>query len=171
MQILHAHSSSLSSLPRCYFMYEFSVNHMRTTNAHNSLSAQSDQPLCCLLLKNCFCQFWFSGRCEGICLKLCIPGIFNRNIWDANSTGSSQTCDFQSHQDLLNCLTKKLNHKFTIYLKFIAINTGPEMSCFEVSGSTLLLGLFGIIYACLLQYLQSLNNTKLFAQSALLPMK
>ena len=54
MQILHAHSSSMSSLPRCYFMHEFSVNHMRTTNAHNSLSAQSDQPLCCLLLKNLF---------------------------------------------------------------------------------------------------------------------
>ena len=53
MQIIHAHSSSLSSLPRCYFMHEFSVNHMRTTNAHNRLhvSAQSDQPLCCLLLK------------------------------------------------------------------------------------------------------------------------
>ena len=54
MQILHAHSSSLSSLPRCYFMHEFLVNHMRTTNAHNSLSAQSDQPLCCLLLKKLF---------------------------------------------------------------------------------------------------------------------
>ena len=25
-------------------MHEFSVNHMRTTNAHNSLSAQSDKP-------------------------------------------------------------------------------------------------------------------------------
>ena len=37
------------------------------------------------------------------------------------------------------------------------------MSCYEVSGSTLLIGLFGIIYACLLQYLQSLNNTKLSA--------
>ena len=60
--------------------------------------------VCCW--KICFCQFWFSGRCEGICLKLCIPGIFNRNIWDANSTGSGQTCDFQSHQDLLNCPTK-----------------------------------------------------------------
>ena len=46
MQILHAHSSFLSSLPRCYYMHEFSVNHMRKTNAHNSLSAQSDQPYC-----------------------------------------------------------------------------------------------------------------------------
>ena len=27
MQILHAHSSSLSSLPRCYFMHEFSVKY------------------------------------------------------------------------------------------------------------------------------------------------
>ena len=46
MQILHAHSSFLPSLPRCYYMHEFSVNHMRKTNAHNSLSAQSDQPYC-----------------------------------------------------------------------------------------------------------------------------
>ena len=90
-QILHAHSSFLSTLPRCYIMQEFSVNHMRTTNAHNSLSAQSDRPHCCLLLKNCSCQFWFSGRCEGICLNLCILGIFNRNIWDANKLGSGQT--------------------------------------------------------------------------------
>ena len=27
-------------------------DHMRTTNAHNSLSAHSDQPDCCLLLNN-----------------------------------------------------------------------------------------------------------------------
>ena len=54
MQILHAHGSFLSSLPRCYFMHEFSVNHMRTTNAHNNLSAQSDQLHCFLLLKKLF---------------------------------------------------------------------------------------------------------------------
>ena len=39
------------AVPRCYYMHEFSVNHMRTKNAHNTLSAQSDQPHCCLLLK------------------------------------------------------------------------------------------------------------------------
>ena len=42
-------------------------------------------------------------------------------------------------------------------ISYIANNTGPERDVllYEVSGSTLLLGLFGIIYACLLQYLQS----------------
>ena len=99
MQILHAHSSFLSSLPSCYYMNEFSVNHMRTTNAHNSLSAQPDQPHCYT-----FYKFWFLCRCEGICLNPCLLGIFNRNIWNANSNGSGQTCDVKSQQDLCRSL-------------------------------------------------------------------
>ena len=60
VHILHAHSSFLSSLPRCYYKHDFSVNHtckMRTTYAHNNLSAQSDQPIAVerpLPFINCF---------------------------------------------------------------------------------------------------------------------
>ena len=65
------------------------VNHLRTTNAHNTLSAQSDQPHCCLLLK--YIYLVSSGSQLGV--YLCILGMFNRNIWKANSNGSGQTCD------------------------------------------------------------------------------
>ena len=99
-------------------MHEFSVNHMRTTNSHNTLSAQSDQPHCCLLLKylylflNCFVS---SGSQAG------------RNIWNADSNDSGQTCDVQSRKDICRSLklkicpknlmtSQKLYHKFTIYL-------------------------------------------------------
>ena len=49
--ILNAHGIFLSSLPRCYYKHDFSVNHMRTTYAHNNLYARSVQPHCCLQLK------------------------------------------------------------------------------------------------------------------------
>ena len=50
VQKLHDHSSFLSTISRCYYKHDFSViNHIRTTNAHNNLSAQSDQPHCCFL--------------------------------------------------------------------------------------------------------------------------
>ena len=45
VHILHAHSSFLSSLPRCYYKHDFSVNHIRTTYRHNNLSAQCDQSI------------------------------------------------------------------------------------------------------------------------------
>ena len=117
-------------------MHEFSVNHTRTTNVHNTLSAQSDQPPeIPLPFINCFVS---SGSQASV--YLCILGIFNRNIWNANSNGSGQTCDVQSHQDICRSLKlkicpkilmtsqktgtyivydpcKKLYHKFTIYLK------------------------------------------------------
>ena len=90
------------------------------------------------------------SACKGICLNLCILGIFNRNIWNANSNGSGQTCDVQSHQDLcrslklkfarrIEWLHKKVYHKFTIYLnvKYCKQYRPGEISCYEVSGSTL----------------------------------
>ena len=71
---------------------------------------------------NCFVS---SGSQAGV--YLCILGIFNRNIWNANSNGSGQTCDVQSRQDICRSLklkicpknlmtSQKLYHKFTIYL-------------------------------------------------------
>ena len=86
-------------------MHEFSVNHMRKTNAHNTLPAQSDQPQKLFAAEiplpfiNCFVS---SGSQAGV--YLCILGIFNRNIWNANSNGSGQTCDVQSRQDLCRSL-------------------------------------------------------------------
>ena len=53
-------------------MHGFSVNHMRTTNSHNTLSARSDQaPLLFaaeipLPFIKKICQFWFSGRCVSL---------------------------------------------------------------------------------------------------------
>ena len=73
-------------------MHEFSVNHMRTTNAQNTLSAQSDMPHCCLLLK----YLYLLKIVLSAGVYLYILGIFNRNIWNANSNGSGQTCDVQS---------------------------------------------------------------------------
>ena len=107
---INVHSSFLSSLPRCYYMHEFSVNHMRTTNALNTLSAQSDQPHCCLLLKY---LYLLSIGLSILVLRpyLCILGIFNRNIWNANSNGSGQTCDVQSRQDICRSLKLKIYPK------------------------------------------------------------
>ena len=93
-------------------MHEFSVNHMRKTNAHNTLSAQSDQPQKLFAAEkplpfiNCFVS---SGSQAGV--YLCILGIFNRNIWNANSNGSGQTCDVQSRKDLCRSLKLKLCQK------------------------------------------------------------
>ena len=47
---------------------------------------------------NCFVS---SGSQAGV-------GIFNRNIWNANSNGSGQTCDVQSHQDICRSLKLKI---------------------------------------------------------------
>ena len=101
VHILHAHSSFLSSLQRCNYEHDFSVNHMRTTYAHNNLSAQSDQPIavCCwktftfykLFLVSSSPHWSRSARCDGVCLNLCLLWIFNRDIWNANSNGSGQT--------------------------------------------------------------------------------
>ena len=156
-------------------MHEFSVNHMRTTNSHNTLSAQSDQPHCCLLLKYLYLLYFFvsSGSQAGV--YLCILGIFNRNIWNANSNGSGQACDVQSRQDICRSLklkicpknlmtSQKLYHKFTIYLNVkYCKQYRPGERCLVVKYLdlhcclflTLFIGLFGIIYACILQYLQS----------------
>ena len=91
-------------------MHEFSVNRMRTTNSHNTLSAQSDQPHCCLLLIEILLPFIIcfvsSGSQAGV--YLCILGIFNRNVWNANSNGSGQTCDVLSRQDICRSLKLKI---------------------------------------------------------------
>ena len=52
---------------------------------------------------NCFVS---SGSQVGV--YLCILGIFNRNIWNANSNGSGQTCDVQSRQDICRSLKLKI---------------------------------------------------------------
>ena len=90
----------------------FQLTIMQTTNSHNTLSTQSDQPHCCLLLKyllslpfyKLFCQFWFSGRC----VSLHSGNIHNQNIWNANSNGSGQTCAVQSRQDICRSLKLKI---------------------------------------------------------------
>ena len=90
-------------------MHEFSVNHMRKTNAHKTLSAQSDQPQKLFAAEiplpfiNCFVS---SGSQASV--YFCILGIFNLNIWNANSNGSGQTCDVQSRQDLCRSLKLKI---------------------------------------------------------------
>ena len=52
---------------------------------------------------NCFAS---SGSQAGV--YLCILGIFNRNIWNANSNGSGQTWDVLSRQDLCRSLKLKI---------------------------------------------------------------
>ena len=52
---------------------------------------------------NCFVS---SGSQAGV--YLCILGIFNRNIWNANSNGSGQNCDVQSRQDICRSLKLKM---------------------------------------------------------------
>ena len=56
-------------------MHEFSVNHMRTINSHNTLSAQSDQPHCCLLLKY-LCHLYFFFLSVLVLRPVCISAFW-----------------------------------------------------------------------------------------------
>ena len=162
---------------------------MRTTYAHNNLSAQSGQPIavCCwktftfykLFLVSSSPHWPRSARCDGVCLNICLLGISNRHIWNANGNGSGQTalCNltrtfalngltYNSIISLQLCLCSILQTMqarrdvllWSIWIYTVAYDSFIEL----ITDSKLpIYGLIGIIYACLLLYLQ----TKLFVQS------
>ena len=73
--------------------HEFSEQHMRIVNHQRSLIS----PIAVygwnykLFLVRSGSYWSRSARCEEICLNLCILGIFNWEIWNANSNGSGLT--------------------------------------------------------------------------------
>ena len=135
----------------------FQFNHLRTTYAQNNLSAQSDQPIavCCwktftfykLSLVISSLHWSRSARCDGVCINLCLLGIFNRDIWNANSNDSGQTalCNLTRTFAVRSSWTASLKTQLLVYnLYMLMINFCKqcrlgERSCYEVTGSTLLL--------------------------------
>ena len=73
--------------------HEFSEQHMRIVNHQHSLIS----PIAVygwnykLFLVRSGSYWSRSARCEEICLNLCILGIYNWEIWNANSNGSGLT--------------------------------------------------------------------------------
>ena len=125
--------------------HDFSVNHMRTTYAHNNLSAQSDQPIavCCwntftfykLFLVSSSPHWSRSARCDGVCLNLCLLGIFNRDIWNANSNDSGQTalCNLSRTFAVRSSWTASLKTQLLVYnlymLMFNIANNAGSKRC------------------------------------------
>ena len=95
VHILHAHCSFLCSLLRWYLTvkHEFSEQHMRIVNYQRSLiSPISVYGWNYKLFLVSSGSYWSrSAWCEEICFNLCILGVFNWEIWNANSNGSGLT--------------------------------------------------------------------------------
>ena len=88
--------------PDAIYQHDFSVNHICEQHMRIIyLSAQSGQSIavCCwktytfykLFLVSSSPHWPRSARCDGVCLNICLLGISNRHIWNANSNGSGQT--------------------------------------------------------------------------------
>ena len=95
--------------PDATVKHEFSEQHMRIVNYLRSLISPIAVYCCNSFAFNklflvCSGSYWSrSARCEEICSNLCILGIFNWEIWTANSNDRAVT----SHPNL--CCSFKFN--------------------------------------------------------------